>query len=265
MSIKDYAERQKARKERYEELAKKHQAAYEQRSKAAADSVSEIPFGQPILVGHHSERHHRAALKRHDTNIRKAIEEKETVAYYAERAAGVGKAGVSSDDPEAVTKLLSKLDDAQHKQEQYKAINKAVKMNDVLAGDLKLAELGFSPKMIAELRTPDFMGRIGIPTYVLQNNSANMARMKKRIAELQIAPTVTQTVKIGEVEIVENAEENRIQIVFPSKPEADIRSILKSYGFRWSPTNMAWQRHLNNAGRYAAQEVANKISESELK
>ena len=59
---------------------------------------------------------------------------------------------------------------------------------------------------------------------------------------------------------VENVEENRVQIVFPGKPDYETRRLLKSNGFRWSRYNMAWQRHLNNAGRWAAERMTEQIS-----
>ncbi len=60
-------------------------AAYYQ---AARQEAEFIPPGQPILVGHHSERGHRAALKRIDQRMRRSIEEDAKAAHY-ERAAKV--------------------------------------------------------------------------------------------------------------------------------------------------------------------------------
>jgi hypothetical protein len=71
----DHQERARAKAERYEEWADKaHErsnAAY-QRSESA---VAGIPFGQPILVGHHSERTHRAAIKKSWAAMDKSVEE----------------------------------------------------------------------------------------------------------------------------------------------------------------------------------------------
>lgn len=47
-----------------------------------------IPFGQPILVGHHSERRHRRDLERADNGMRKAIEADKRAGYWASRAEG---------------------------------------------------------------------------------------------------------------------------------------------------------------------------------
>lgn len=39
--------------------------------------------------------------------------------------------------------------------------------------------------------------------------------------------------------------------------------MLKSRGFRWSPSEGAWQRLLNNAGIYAARYVVQSITPKE--
>ena len=41
---------------------------------AAHRAVAGIPFGQPILVGHHSERRHRRDLARHDSAMSRGCE-----------------------------------------------------------------------------------------------------------------------------------------------------------------------------------------------
>jgi hypothetical protein len=65
------------------------------RSRAASDSAHEIvdaiPMGQPILVGHHSERRHRRDLDRHDRRMRTAIDSSQE-AQAATRAAAAAVA-----------------------------------------------------------------------------------------------------------------------------------------------------------------------------
>ena len=65
-----YEERKQARIDRYHELSAKNRTRAQGRFKASDDAVAGIPAGQPILVGHHSERRHRRALERSDTNMR---------------------------------------------------------------------------------------------------------------------------------------------------------------------------------------------------
>lgn len=79
-------DRAAARAERMEDRAlaanKKSMASY-QKSKSITDH---IPMGQPILIGHHSERRHRRDLERSDNAMRKSIEENEKSEHYGHRA-----------------------------------------------------------------------------------------------------------------------------------------------------------------------------------
>ena len=42
-----------------------------------------------------------------------------------------------------------------------------------------------------------------------------------------------------------------------------VRDILKSNGFRWAPSVGAWQRQLNNNGKYAVERVVRELEEME--
>lgn len=79
----DDPETRAARFERCSERAGERAEAARQRVHQIADS---IPFGQPILVGHHSERHARADVKRIDNGMHKAVEEWKKEAYWQDRA-----------------------------------------------------------------------------------------------------------------------------------------------------------------------------------
>src|SRR5216683_1919141 len=71
-------------------------------------SIQHIPFGQPILVGHHSERRHRRDLARHDRLMRKVIATDKRAKELAQRASTVTRA-ISSDDPDAPDKLRERI------------------------------------------------------------------------------------------------------------------------------------------------------------
>lgn len=175
----------------------------------------------------------------------------------------VGTGGIRSDEADAVGKLEKKLAKLEADQELMKAANKAIRMKDTEKGNAKLAELGFTDRQIAELRTPDFAGRIGYQSFYLSNNNANIRRIKKRIEELK-AEQESESVEDQEYDgftLTENKELMRIQFLFDDKPDEQTRSILKSNGFRWSPKNKAWQRMLNRNGRLAAETVIREIGE----
>ncbi len=55
--------------------------------------------------------------------------------------------------------------------------------------------------------------------------------------------------------------DNGAEFIFEGKPSAEIRQLLKSNAFRWSPTQKAWQRQLTNNARYVARLVVKKLQE----
>ena len=131
-----------------------------------------------------------------------------------------------------------------------------MKRADKTGDDTPLRELGLSDQTIAGLKEPDFAGRRGIPSYVLTNNNSNMRRIRERIEALKAATEDrTSSEQHGEVRIVDNVEDNRVQIFFPYKPDKATRQTLKCYGFRWSPTADAWQRHRSSTALYWAKRI----------
>lgn len=169
---------------------------------------------------------------------------------------GVGTGGISSDDPQAVEKLEARLAALEKNQEMMKAANAAIRMKDPAKGDTKLAELGYTPEDIAKLREPDFCGRIGYPAYELQNNNANIRRIRGRIAELKKRTESTpEGWEFDGGRVVVNTTENRLQVIFDGKPDADVRTELKGEGFRWAPSQGAWQRQLTDNAMRAARRL----------
>lgn len=84
-----------ARAQKYEDWATAAQQRSNDAFQRSENAVAGIPFGQPILVGHHSESRHRAALKRSDMAMRKCVQESDKArshegkAEYWERKAEV--------------------------------------------------------------------------------------------------------------------------------------------------------------------------------
>ena len=184
------------------------------------------------------------------------LEEWNYIQGLLDKIRSVGTGGISSDDPQAVEKLEAKLATLEKHQEMMKAANAAIRMKDPAKGDAKLAELGYTPEDIAKLRAPDFCGRIGYPAYELQNNNANIRRIRGRIAELKKRTESTpEGWEFDEGRVVVNTAENRLQIIFDGKPNADIRTELKGEGFRWAPSQGAWQRQLTDNAMRAARRL----------
>lgn len=256
--MNNYEAKQQERKERYLQLAE--QAEQESRSAwREADKMAEaIPMGQPILVGHYSERADRAFRDRIDRKHRKAVELDSKAEYYRQKAESVGSGGISGLDPDAVAKLEKELEKRIEEQEHMKAANKAVRLKDIEKGDAKLREMGYTDSNISDLRKPDFCGRIGYPDYMLQNNNANIRRIKERIADLK---AMKENI-MGSVETdlyTFKQEDGRYQFVFDGKPADGVRTILKSNGFKWSPSRGAWVRQATANARYSVKRVMQEL------
>ena len=255
--MNEYEQRQAARRERFAERAARLRREAETTGKRAREMASVIPFGQPILIGHHSERADRNYRKRIQRTHEKAGELAGKAEHYERRASTESRA-ISSDDPDAVTKLRAKIEKAETTQEMMKAANRLVRKGDVDA----LADLLDCSREKAEaVVAPDFCGRRGFADYQLTNNSANIRRMKARIQTLGAAD---DAVAAGPVagdgwQLEEHAEDNRIWFIFDAKPPANVRAVLKGHGFKWSPSRTAWVRMLNNAGRFAAEQIKTKL------
>lgn len=81
-------DRAEERSERFEEYGE-HRAEDAESARAAVARIADgIPLGQPILVGHHSERHARKDAERIENGMRKAVKMWETSKYWERRAAG---------------------------------------------------------------------------------------------------------------------------------------------------------------------------------
>ena len=255
--MNSFERRQAARKQRLETRAGALRTEGEARLSRARKMADIIPFGQPILIGHHSERGDRSYRAKIHANFGKGFDALKAAGEMAARAASVGAGGISSDDPDAIDKLRAELVVLEAQQVRAILANRLVRKEDRDG----LAAAGFSAPEIAGLFTPDFAGRLGVPSFRLTNNGANMRRIKARIEllEKQATRETKETRLESGVRLIENAEANRLQLIFEGKPSAEVRAELKSHGFRWAPSEGAWQRQLSNGARHAADCVLRKL------
>lgn len=82
----DCQERARAKAERYNEWSDNADKRSKEAFDRAMGAVEGIPFGQPILVGHHSEKRHRAAIAKSDNAMRKSVEESDKASRLANKA-----------------------------------------------------------------------------------------------------------------------------------------------------------------------------------
>lgn len=259
----NYQERKQARINRYKELAEKNHAAATEKHEESRRMMAAIPMGQPILIGHHSEARDRRFREKAWNKLGQAVALSEKAEYYEHKArAAENNNAISSDDPAAIKLLKEKLEKLEKLQEVMKAANKIVR-NKKLNDEAKIQEmvkLGLSEESAANTLKPDFCGRIGFASYSLQNNNANIKRVKIRIKELEKRASEETTVEeINGIKIVDNVEDNRLQIFFEGIPDVEIRQKLKSNGFRWSRYNGCWQSYRNERAKRIAREIAQGV------
>lgn len=200
------------------------------------------------------------------------------------RAQRVRKAAIG-----ATGMMDSELADLQDRHDKRVARHAMMKAVNALIRKYKLTEEGDGPARLAamaceanhpigetvarSLLTPSCFGVRGFESFSLTNNNAVIRHLAGRIVQVKAKLARAEAVESGEaenrtrtvgnIEIVENAAEDRLQILFPGKPDAETRYALKRHGFRWSPSQGAWQRQLTNAARYAAEQVVARLPESE--
>jgi hypothetical protein len=94
---------------------------------------------------------------------------------------------------------------------------------------------------------------VPFPDYELKNNYAEIKRLEKRIAEISRNQEIGFSgweFNGGRAEA--NTDMNRLQLFFDEKPNDNQRAQLKANGFKWAPSQDAWQRQLNGNAIYAA-------------
>lgn len=228
----DYEERRKARKIRYEELSKKAEERSAQYSNSTANRILAMTPGQPIIMGHHSEKKARRLHEKAWQDIGKSIEEDKKSKYYKDRADSVENSKVIyNDDPNATKKLKEKLEYLEKQRELIKE---------------------------DEDHT----------SWQLQNIGARIRETKRRIARLEKLEEIEfKNIEFTGGKAIHNKDINRIQLIFDGIPDEDIRTALKNKGFHWSRRDGAWQREFNentiNATNILIRDVLNKEKEQE--
>jgi len=273
MAKDNFEERRQNRIDYHDEKAGKRNREAQQRFDTADQNSQAFYGGQPILVGHHSEGKARRLQRKIHGDMRKGFELQETARYHADKVTSIeNNTAIFSDDPEALTKLRDKLETMKAWHEKMKARNKVVRSKklDDAAKVVKLVEMGMADTDARELLLPDYAGRVGYPRYMIGNSNGNIGNVRKRIAALELDAENSEQGnvehEVGDLTIVENYEANRIQIIFPGKPDNETRDYLKKrQSFRWSGRFGAWQRHLNGHGRHAVNMVLSKLGHPQIK
>ena len=173
---------------------------------------------------------------------------------------------IKSGDADALEQLQAKVEKLEAKQAKMKEMNAYYRKHKTLKGygsltDEKAAELDKQIKS-------DLLYNAPFAPFELTNNNAKIKSAKARIAELERLKNAAEAHEESGAskydtdlfEVVENSEIMRLQLIFDGKPDAETREVLKKNGFRWSPSNEAWQRQLTENAKYAVQRIIKELS-----
>ena len=256
--IDAYEDRKAARVERLQERAQNVQRKSSDLLGQARKMACSIPFGQPVLIGHHSEGRDRRYRARIENKYRKGFEEMDRAQHLEERAeAAANNTAISGDDPAAIVKLQEKIAGLKETHAREIETNKRWrKMSESERVEL-LKGMGYCDANIAYMKRQSTVFNVA-------RSTAEIKRCEQRIIDLQKSRSKPAGIEIEScrVRVIEDVENNRLKIVFPGKPSDEVIAILKSNGFRWSPSVKAWQRQLTSAARYAATQYVLKAVEN---
>ena len=231
--------------------------AYEQRYRslfsawlnAKSNCISAMITGPARFPIHKAEKANRSEQKHYDI-----------FQQWREKAK---KAIVKKTQPEKtynseIERYKQELDGMRKNHELMKAGNIAIKKAHKEKTDITeylTTTFGIKPHMI------DWTMKFG---FGLQNNNANMKRVEQRIKELEAKEQNRQDEPEKEFsfnggKVVMNYEADRIQIKHDTKPSQEVITLMKRNGFKWSPTNQAWQRQLTSNAIYVTKHLLKSL------
>lgn len=168
-----YRERRMRKAERLRGWAEKREAKSAAEYDRADEMASAIPFGQPILVGHYSERSDRNYRDRIGRAMDRSCEhaaKAESMRSRADNIEAQAAHAIYSDDPDAVERLTEKIARLEAQREQMKQRNAAFRKEH-------RAELNVMTLYQRDRAMPH-------QGYELTNLSGNISRLRKRLANL---------------------------------------------------------------------------------
>ena len=183
-----YRERREAKAERLREWAESRDRKAGAALGRAHEIADMIPFGQPILVGHHSEGRARRDQDRIHQGFSKGFEHQHKAETFRERADNIERAAkqaIYTDDADAPERLRERIASLEAERDRIKAYNASCRKG---SPDVSLLDAAQQANLATVIRLCHSVGPNGAyPSYALTNLSGNINRQKKRLAQLEAA------------------------------------------------------------------------------
>lgn len=230
-------ERLEARLEKRAEWAasrdRKSAAGFE-RARAIADR---IPLGQPILVGHHSEKRHRRDIGRIDAGMRAGCESAAMASHHRSKADGIERqleTSIFSDDEDAPERIAERIADLEATRARWKAQNAAFRKGDEAFAAAMGCSVEDAARGRAKIMADYSWCRQPHPSYRLSNLGGNISRLRKRLVDVRARAERTERAEAaGGVTIDRALGLDWCTVTFAEKPDRKVIEELKAAGFRW--------------------------------
>jgi len=234
-------ERLERKLERRREWADKAETRSNQLSERSDKMMSVIPMGQPILVGHYSEKRDRNYRNRAWNMMGRAVEQRDLAEHHESKADGLEHQldkAIFSDDTNAIEELEIRIKNNETKREHMKEVNRLYRKGDAAS----LAGLGIN---LDELKTKlaaagSYWGSAPHLPYEFSNLGQRIAGDKKRLEQIK-----AQNARRAEAEAAPNGvtmqacEGGYCRVTFAEKPDRSILDALKAAGFWWAKGSWA--------------------------
>lgn len=266
------------KKARIDALRKKAEKLEDQSNALCSESMrlsAAVPFGQPILIGHHSESRHRNLIKKMRSKMSRSVELSRYAAETQRKAdAAEHNRAISGKDSAAIQKLRAKIAGEEEAREFYKKANaiykkarKSHSVDELTA--LVFTDLGATEREAETMLqvlcdrikfyNPDYAAKqTRLYTYQASYSSKEIKRCKDRIAQLESldkALSAKETIETDAGKLVHNTELKGLELHFPGKPSEEIRAAIKLAGWKWSSRQKLWYAKATQKAEEAAKQA----------
>jgi hypothetical protein len=181
------------RREKLERRAEKRRewaGSAEAKADAAHERVHQIadgiPFGQPILVGHHSEKRARADQARMERGMRTSVDESRKAERHEQAAASIERqlrTSVFSDDEDAVERLEAQIAELEAERDRAKAYNASCREG---TPDASLLDDKQRENLLTLARVAPYqLGKNGsLPSYAVSYVTRAISEKRKRVEQI---------------------------------------------------------------------------------
>jgi hypothetical protein len=217
------------------EWAEKAETRSEQFSNESHRMMSVIPMGQPILIGHHSEKRDRNYRNRAWNKMGKAVEQSKLAEHHISRAGGIEHAlenSIFSDDPDAIEAIEARIAENQAKRERMVLINKLYRKSD--AEGLKALGIDIEALKLKLAAAGGYWGKAPHLPYEMSNLGGRITADKKRLEAVKVRQRRAAEAEAAPGGVSLKTAHGQAQVTFAEKPAREILDALRAANFHWS-------------------------------